>query len=266
MGVGGVAWAQAPVLDEAAALARLVAAYPGPLCAVQAHAVRWCDGTVQPWEDGPGPADAPPDLRAPLAQPYPLAWPTLPPALGQDPGRARNPAFFHKMYGRSAAEVARHLVNVPWLPKSQPPGRAVSLRVTTVNGVHERLRAVSDELDALPAALKARVLPQVLRPAGGFMWRSVAGEARQSAHSWGIAVDMNTAWSDYWRWRDGPPRSGRTDDAPRWRNRIAPEVVAAFERQGFIWGGKWHHYDTMHFEYRPELLAPQTGPASALPR
>jgi len=30
--------------------------------------------------------------------------------------------------------------------------------------------------------------------------------------------------------------------------------VAVFERHGFIWGGKWFHYDTMHFEYRPELL------------
>jgi hypothetical protein len=33
------------------------------------------------------------------------------------------------------------------------------------------------------------------------------------------------------------------------------EIVAAFEEQGFIWGGKWYHYDTIHFEYRPELLA-----------
>ena len=33
------------------------------------------------------------------------------------------------------------------------------------------------------------------------------------------------------------------------------EIVAAFEAQGFIWGGKWYHYDIMHFEYRPELLA-----------
>jgi peptidoglycan LD-endopeptidase CwlK len=27
-----------------------------------------------------------------------------------------------------------------------------------------------------------------------------------------------------------------------------------FEKHGFIWGAKWYHYDTMHFEYRPELL------------
>ena len=37
-------------------------------------------------------------------------------------------------------------------------------------------------------------------------------------------------------------------------NHIPLEIVAIFERHGFIWGGKWSHYDTMHFEYRPELL------------
>src|SRR5690242_16362928 len=30
-----------------------------------------------------------------------------------------------------------------------------------------------------------------------------------------------------------------------------------FEQHGFIWGGRWAHYDTMHFEYRPELLGGQ---------
>jgi peptidoglycan LD-endopeptidase CwlK len=32
------------------------------------------------------------------------------------------------------------------------------------------------------------------------------------------------------------------------------EIVKIFEKYGFIWGGKWYHYDTMHFEYRPELI------------
>ncbi|MGC1959145.1 MAG: M15 family metallopeptidase, partial [Pseudolabrys sp.] len=39
------------------------------------------------------------------------------------------------------------------------------------------------------------------------------------------------------------------------RNRIPIEIVRIFEKQGFIWGGYWYHFDTMHFEYRPELLA-----------
>jgi hypothetical protein len=38
------------------------------------------------------------------------------------------------------------------------------------------------------------------------------------------------------------------------------QIVDIFERHGFIWGGRWYHYDTMHFEFRPELLAASTAP------
>jgi hypothetical protein len=31
-------------------------------------------------------------------------------------------------------------------------------------------------------------------------------------------------------------------------------VILAFESVGFIWGGKWPYYDTMHFEYHPEVF------------
>jgi len=31
-------------------------------------------------------------------------------------------------------------------------------------------------------------------------------------------------------------------------------VVRVFEAHGFVWGGKWRFFDTIHFEYRPELL------------
>ena len=50
--------------------------------------------------------------------------------------------------------------------------------------------------------------------------------------------------------------SGGASGAPRYRNRVPFDIVAVFERHGFIWGGKWSHFDTMHFEYRPELLSP----------
>ena len=51
----------------------------------------------------------------------------------------------------------------------------------------------------------------------------------------------------HWYWR---PHHG----AIVYRNRMPAEIVAIFEKHGFIWGGKWYHFDTMHFEYRPELL------------
>ena len=30
--------------------------------------------------------------------------------------------------------------------------------------------------------------------------------------------------------------------------------IEIFEKNGFIWGGKWDLWDNMHFEYRPELI------------
>ena len=68
-------------------------------------------------------------------------------------------------------------------------------------------------------------------------------------HAWGAAIDINAAYSDYWLWH----RAVAGGPAP-YANRIPAEIVAIFERHGFIWGGRWSHYDTMHFEYRPELL------------
>jgi hypothetical protein len=38
----------------------------------------------------------------------------------------------------------------------------------------------------------------------------------------------------------------------RW---MPPDIVIdIFEKEGFIWGGKWTVWDNMHFEYRPELI------------
>ena len=59
-----------------------------------------------------------------------------------------------------------------------------------------------------------------------------------------------SAFSDYWYWR---PHGASI----LYRNRMPPEIVTIFEKHGFIWGGKWYHFDTMHFEFRPELLVAQ---------
>ena len=90
----------------------------------------------------------------------------------------------------------------------------------------------------------------------GYSWRQIAGTQRMSYHSWGLAVDIQPrrlgGKAIYWLWE-----RGRNDD---WmlvplENRWNPpdQVIEAFEREGFIWGGKWPVYDNMHFEYRPEL-------------
>ncbi len=165
--------------------------------------------------------------------PYPRGCPLRTPGNDDDPGRLRNEPFFRAMYGGLRTEVAKTLKPVKWFGST--------LQATTTNDVDERLVAVAAELAQRPDL--ARYLS---RPGGGFNWRKIAGENVLSMHSFGIAFDINVAFSDYWRWIGGV----RT-----YRNRIPCEIGEVFERHGFIWGAKWFHFDTMHFEYRPELLA-----------
>lgn len=227
-------------------IARLLQAYPQQLCGAEANTLIWCDGTRMSYDDGSGEKTHQQkleraDLQEQMEQPYPQgANSSSPPPLNFEPGRIRNDPFFKKMYGGNAEAVRTHLAPVLWLPKSS--GQRLSM--TTINQANERLQAVSNELDRLPDTLKRFVD----HPAGSFNWRLIAEEKRLSPHSFGIAIDINVATSDYWLWKSG------ATGTISYRNRIPMKIVEIFEKHGFIWGGKWYHYDTMHFEYRPELL------------
>lgn len=185
------------------------------------------------------------DIADMFAKPYVAGKASAPPAHNDDPGRARSAALFDAMYGDCTKnETTGHIVSVPWLPKKG----GGTIRVTSINGVDKALAAVSKALDELPQSFD-RFLKN---PAGGYVCRPVAGSKRPSAHGWGIAVDIAAAPANYWLWDGGRiAREGAPDI--RYRNAIPQEIVDIFERHGFIWGGKWYHYDTMHFEYRPEL-------------
>jgi len=238
-----VAWAT--VARAAGPMDALLRAYPDALESFDGTYLIWRDGTRMKVDDGRPDKSAEERIRDgsildQLRLPYPAGAPLLPP--DDDPGRVRNRAFFTKMYGDChAGEVAPKLVRVVWLPKSW--GHAVSF--TSVNGADRQLEAISRELDALPAEDK-----RFLFPIGGtYACRDVADTGLTSMHAWGAAIDINTTYSDYWLWH-----RGAGGGLPAYVNRIPPEIVAVFERHGFIWGGRWSHFDTMHFEYRPELL------------
>ena len=128
---------------------------------------------------------------------------------------------------------------VVWLPTTW--GHVVS--ITSVNGVDRQLAQVSRELDELPAEDRS-----TSTHSAAVICRHVADTGQTSMHGWGAAIDINTAFSDYWLWHRAAA------GLPTYVNRIPPEIIAVFERHGFIWGGRWAHFDTMHFEYRPELL------------
>jgi hypothetical protein len=176
-----------------------------------------------------------------VSQAYPAGSRFAPPRGENDPGRLRHIPFFKAMYGDSEAAVRANLVPVAWIGGGQ-------VAITRVNGAAQALARIAGELARLPPVLKA----YVDRPAGTMSWRPVAGTENLSAHSFGIAIDINIQHADYWYWD-----RGKAGGAPRYRNRIPWEIVEIFERHGFIWGGKWAHYDTMHFEFRPELLPPK---------
>lgn len=234
-----------------------VRAYPGVVCSADASAIILCDGTRLAWDDGATkPFEAlleQADLEDTVAMRYRPGRVFDVPAKNFEPGRIRHQGFFEAVYGNSQKAVEGRTEKVAWMPNSG--GKVV--RVTAVNGVAEALRRVSDDLEReLSPELKALVATT----AGVFVWRNVRGTSRRSPHSYAIAIDVGVAKSDYWDWNK-PDKDGRY----RYKNRFPLEVVDIFERHGFVWGGKWYHYDTMHFEYRPELLmAPCVDGASPL--
>jgi hypothetical protein len=231
---------------------RLLAAYPGELERIEGGVLVWRDGTRMPVDDGKGakPFDEwldHPDIEDMLAVPYPAGDLAAPPAKDVDPGRARNEAFFNKVYGDCRkGEVEKNLTPVVWLPKKT----GQKLPFSKINGAAKALEAVSRELDELPATFDVYLFPS----AGTYNCRVIAGTNRVSAHGHGIAIDIALKHSDYWR-----NAAAGKDGAYAYKNAIPPEIVRIFEKHGFIWGGKWHHYDTMHFEYRPELLGVAGG-------
>lgn len=159
------------------------------------------------------------------------------PGLMQDAGRSRCEALFKMMYGNSASQVTKNLVSVSWFGEN--------LKFSKVNHAAESLRAVAAEIAGHPE------LRAYLKSSGTFYWRKVRGANRQSAHSYGIAIDIGVNNSDFWLWNN--PGKKETDKI-EYVNRMPHLLVEIFERHGFIWGGRWYHYDTMHFEFRPEII------------
>lgn len=69
---------------------------------------------------------------------------------------------------------------------------------------------------------------------GGFEFRQVRGGSGLSSHSWGCAVDFD------------PLRNAMGDTTPNFAN--VPEVIKAFEAEGWECGIHWSRPDAMHFQ------------------
>lgn len=224
----------------------LETAYPGADLNRAAGVFVSAEGVSVPYEDA---QDVGPQTRLRSATigdqfhyAYPLAFDlTARRSPWQDPGRLRNDAFFRAVWFQDKRSARASLQ-----PVRYPGSRARPVfQVTTKHCVHAQLSAALAEI-----ASHGPQMDRFFQSVGGsFNWRVIAGTQRLSAHSFGISVDFNTELGGYWRWSGAAP-----GQAVAYTNRYPEALVRAMERYGFIWGGKWHHFDGMHFEYRPELI------------
>jgi hypothetical protein len=95
-------------------------------------------------------------------------------------------------------------------------------------------RLIARQLTAVFDALQAQGLLSVVKTYDGcYVPRHKLHNPAKglSPHAWGVAVDLNAA--------EYPYGSTRLQDS---------RLVAAFEAEGFEWGGRWRSPDPMHFE------------------
>ena len=154
-----------------------------------------------------------------------------------DAGRCRNYELLGKIYGSSESAVKANLVDVIWIKDFLN----LPLKFNSKNGAAAALQEVSNELNEMVKG-DPNLLEYLKDPGGTFKWRVIAGTNRLSSHSYGIAVDINVKKSHYWQW------------SKSYENLIPEKIVRVFEKHKFVWGGRWKHFDTMHFEYRPEMF------------
>lgn len=179
---------------------------------------------------------------------YPLDMPTEPEPLPDGPVRFCTDVQ-EVMWGRTENQIRRNARSATFVDR----------KVFVNHVVADALADVEAEVLAA-ARTDAEVAAWIdeVDVAYSFIDRGIAGTATRSQHSWGLAVDFVPNSYEgrqvYWRWTRAWNRNGwhEVPMEERWSPPAA--VVQIFEQHGFLWGGKWAHYDNIHFEYRPEIL------------
>lgn len=162
-------------------------------------------------------------------------YPYEPIVASADGGRNRPYLLFKACYGKNKEQIIKNLKVLIFF------GTKVEFNIK--NSAFFQLKAVKKDLKLLIQYEKK--LKKYLLKASTFNYRNIRGTNDLSAHSFGIAIDLNPQLNHcYWLYHH---QARELKDFPE-------QIVAIFEKHGFIWGGKWKHYDEMHFEYRPEFL------------
>ncbi|MBZ9687562.1 M15 family metallopeptidase [Clostridium estertheticum] len=179
-----------------------------------------------------------PDLQDTLEQIYPLSAIRSIMKTDYDPGRARSYGLLTEVYGCSKNAIEANLTKVKVGYNNYQFNKS--------NSAASSLQAVMKEV--IPLSQTNQNVRKCLLPCSGtFNYRMISGTSRLSPHAFGIAIDLASDKRDYWKWASKEAGEKRLASYP-------PDLVEIFEKNGFIWGGKWSHFDILHFEYRPEII------------
>lgn len=178
-----------------------------------------------------------PDLQDVMEEIYPLETDKKLMDIDQNPGRCRCYCLLNEVYGSSRNLIEHNLKNTNLIYRK--------LQFNSQNRASDSLHEVFKEITAIKD--RSNVYSSVFPLNGTYNYRLISGTNMLSPHAYGIAIDLNRDRRDYWKWASRNEGQKRLEVYP-------VEVVNAFQNHNFIWGGKWGHFDTLHFEYRPEII------------
>ena len=179
-----------------------------------------------------------PDLQDTLEQIYPLTPIKSIMKTDFDPGRVRSYGLLTEVYGSSKKAIESNLTKVRVGYNNYQFNKS--------NNAANSLQAVMKEV--MPLLQTNPNVRRCLLPCSGtFNYRVISGTNRLSPHAFGIAIDLASDSRDYWKWASREAGEKRLAS-------YSFESVQIFEKSNFVWGGKWSHFDILHFEFRPEII------------
>ncbi|MDP4179225.1 MAG: M15 family metallopeptidase [Bacillota bacterium] len=179
-----------------------------------------------------------PDLQDMMEQIYPLTAINKVSEKNFDPGRIRVYSLLSEVYGLSRKSIETNLVNTN-----------LGYRYYQFNKSNKAADSLKNAMsEIVPLANSRKDVGGCLYPScGTYNYRVISGTNKLSPHAYGIAIDLARDKRDYWKWASPEEGSKRIEAYPK-------DMVEILEKNNFVWGGKWSHFDTLHFEYRPEII------------
>lgn len=178
------------------------------------------------------------DIQDMMEQVYPLG--SIDKVMGKDsdPGRFRVYPLLEEAYGGSRNQIEKNLEIANLVYRN--------LQFNKNNKASDCLESAIKELVSM-SKKNGNISTSLFPYSGTYNYRNISGTNLKSPHSFAIAIDLARDRRDYWKWTTEKEGTSRIKSYPK-------EIVDVFEKNNFVWGGKWSHFDILHFEYRPEII------------